>query len=330
MKPQKLIPTFTAALLAGALSTYAADITWTGAVDTNYQTAGNWSSNTVPVTTGADNAIIGGEVEYNPGGDYQLSTGSSLTINSGGSWTQITGPAYIVVNGGTLNLNGGSFSTGSSTGFVIGENGGTFNVSGTLNMGSLGLNLNANSTLNYDEGGNIIGTFNQGAGNVNILGGTLNTSGNYTINSADAAFSMTGGNFTLDGEFKPLAGTSTISGGTLTANLISFDGTDSTLNLAGGQIHILNNAFQGIYAGGDAYINFTTVSGSLLIDGLDENGANTLLASGRLRYNGVNENIIATATGTGYSFSAVPEPSSFALLGGALALGFTMARRRRA
>ena len=52
--------------LLGALTAlsavgYAADVTWTGAVDSNWNSPGNWSTGRVPGTEPGDRVLLGGQ-----------------------------------------------------------------------------------------------------------------------------------------------------------------------------------------------------------------------------------------------------------------------------
>jgi len=82
--------------------------TFTGAIDNEYKTAGNWSGGTVPNTAGGDTAIIsnGAAVTYDPtlapAGDFTISNGGTLQVTNG-SWTQTTNGAWIQLGQGGGN-----------------------------------------------------------------------------------------------------------------------------------------------------------------------------------------------------------------------------------
>lgn len=335
MKP-KLFVSLLGVACATASVASAIDYVWNGSVDTDWATSGNWTPGGVPVLNGTNNAVVDGAVVYNAGGDFQLATGSALTINSGGSWVQTGGISWIQLNGGTLNLNGGSFNMGTAGNINVGGAGGTLNIGGSLILQNAGLTMNANTTLTLSNGGSISGTFNQGSGSVYITGGVFSSSGNYVIGGADTVFQVSGGVVTFGGEFKPNLGENVIiSGGVVNATLISFDSIgESVLTLAGGRINLSQgNVFNGIFsAGADDYINFTSVSSQLFIDNLSLGGAEALLG-GLVRYNGVADSSMfnLTAQGDGYLFTlvGVPEPSAAALLAGLGVLGGAVLRRRR-
>ena len=308
MKNLYTIP-FLAALTISANLVQAEDYTWTGNVDTDWKTAGNWSPEAVPnLEIAGSNAVVSGETIYEAPGDFHLNNGNSLTINNGGSWIQTNDISWLQFTGGILNVNsGGSFDTGTSANIFMGT-GTTFNIAGVFNTHGIAMSL-GNGISMYLNAGTVF----------------TNTAGNFVVNDADATFHLTGGTATI-GEFNALAGDIVISGGVLNTSIVAFNdpGLSSSFDLMGGRINVAPNAFQGIYAmGNDDYVNFTIGStGEFFVDGLDEAGAQTLITDGRLRYDNAIGNIDYTAQDGGYLFtvSGIPEPSTYAALVGVLAL----------
>jgi hypothetical protein len=299
MKKHTILPLITAALFTGAFTASADDITWSGP-GTDYLTGGNWGGGNVPVLTGTDNAFIGGTAIYTPGGDYVLQGGSTLTITNGGSWTQAGGVAWIQAAGGNLVVNsGGSFDTGTA-GNIIRDAGTSISVNG--------------GTFSYNAG-----NFATGTGSFSLASGsTFNASGEFNL----------GDNFTFS------SGTNYNGGSVITALANTY-----ILTVDGSSLSVVDNgpSIAGFY-GFDSinnYIDFTSNGGTITIAGVDGGGTEVQNAinTGMFRYNGAIDatNITYSDLGGG-SFqvlAAIPEPSSFALLAGFLALGSIMMRRRK-
>ncbi|RLD49370.1 MAG: hypothetical protein DRI94_11295, partial [Bacteroidetes bacterium] len=83
-------------------------ISWTGAVSTNWQTAGNWDSGTIP-TSGEDVTIPGSLTNYPVinNGISTIALCNNLTIDAGASVT-INPDGYMTVNGSITNSAGTS------------------------------------------------------------------------------------------------------------------------------------------------------------------------------------------------------------------------------
>lgn len=297
--------------------------TWNGSVDTNWNTAGNWTPSGVPSEdNGAAIVINAGTVQYDGAvnGDLTLGNGGSITLN-GGTFTQTNGVAFMnigngVGSAGTLTITGGTFSAGTSGNMRIGFGGGTGLVSvtgGTFNP--TGLEFSSTGTLSVGGTGvaNITGNFAVSTGAVAVSGGTVN----------------------ISGELKPLGADFSVSGGAINANLISFDGLATKLNFSGGQITIASGAFGGIF-GDSGYINFTNGStGTIVFSAVSADSATALLNS-RLRFNDTvdGSKFVITDLGGGASSvslvaAAIPEPSAYAVLAGAAMFGIAASRRRR-
>jgi len=130
---------------------YAANRTWTGAVSTDWNVAGNWSPASVPSAT--DDATVGGTLT-----NYPVITSSTtihnLTINSGGIVSVDPGITLTVSNdmdvnaGGTFNLGGGILTVAHN-----------LVIKGTFNAGSGSITLGDKFDLNG-------GTFNPGTSTV--------------------------------------------------------------------------------------------------------------------------------------------------------------------
>ncbi|MCA1686441.1 MAG: hypothetical protein LC745_10805, partial [Planctomycetia bacterium] len=189
-------------------------VTWTGAVNHDWDTAGNWSdANSVAlispplptdaVTIGANTYTIFHSDANASDTVGSLTTGTPIEIDAGTNLT-VTGAldaqALLTVNGGALTANS-TLNESSAGGLVV--NSGSLVVNGTLNDSST----------------------------TTVRGGTLVVNG--TLNDA-ASTSVNGGSLVVNG---PLNGTSALnvnSQGTLDVNGV-LDETGS-LNLQGGTL----------------------------------------------------------------------------------------------
>jgi hypothetical protein len=163
-------------------------VTWVGGgVDTNWSTAANWSTNSVPTTTDivvfdgttTTNAIIdagfGGTVagvQINSGYTGSITPNRSLTVNGDfvmatGTGGTFLGSANVIDINGNFTMSNGTFWASSATTSISGSfrpmggtfipNNGTVVIDGTgtsyINLGSGGLslaNLTFNKTLSSD------------------------------------------------------------------------------------------------------------------------------------------------------------------------------------
>jgi len=316
---KNLISSSTVRLLAAvavsalALNAHAATVVWGGSSG-EYTTGTNWVGNSVPNTGAGDTAVINaGAVNYTAGPDLAVNNGGVLQIN-GGSWTQSGGISWLQLGGGTLNVAGGTFNQGTAGNIVMNGVSSTINVSsGVANFGSL--ERHPGSVLN-------------------ITGGTANFTGNIVNDTTNlGSISVAGGALVTTGEFKPL-NTFTLTTGNLTANLISFSDGPGTFNLSGGSVSVNGAAaYNGIYgAGGSKTMNFTTGSTASLFFSsitLSAFNATNFLTNGTIQYNGAVDAVQfnAVSSGGGVLVTAVPEPSTYALL--LMGLGTVLIYRRR-
>lgn len=303
--PTNILKSFiTATLLAAPMSTFAVDYIWTGAVDTNYATAGNWSpapSGDRPELNIAGNtATIGGTSVYDPGVDLVVNNGNTLTIVSGGSWEQINGVAWIQLMGGNLDVqSGGGFNTGTAgqingfgtinvggsfTGGTVIANGGTLSVTGgnysatTTNLENSSLNVSGGgyssttsvllgTSLTVSNGTVDLGGYSRNSStSLSVSGGTLAVTGDF-IHDVTNNGSLTlsnSGTFEVGNEFKPIEDF-VMSGGILTVgNLISFADGSGGIEFSGGQINLDGSTFFSGFYPGVNGLNFTTGSTGLL------------------------------------------------------------------
>jgi len=279
----------------------AAVVTWTGDIDTDYHTGGNWSTGAVPnLTTGDTDAYIGGTAVYTPGGDLAIHGGSTLTVGNGGSWAQVDGVAWIQAAGGTIAVeNGGSFDMGTA--------------------------------------GNMI----RDASTVLDIAGDFFYTGNlvYKPIESGAINLLSGANLQISSEFKPLDLFTIPSGASMTTSgLVSFSDGPGIIELSGGMLEIQNGgAFGGFYGPGeDRYVDFTSTASGVIIGGTEEANVIAQVNNGGFRYFGAVDPDAFSVTDLGSGtflveaggLAAIPEPSAFILLASLLAVASLVTRRR--
>jgi hypothetical protein len=289
-----------AILAALALGAYSARAdTFSGAINNDYQTAGNWTLGSVPNTAnGATATINGGQaVTYNAGGDFYVGNGGTLEI-ANGSWTQINGNNWIQLRGGTILVDGGTFNQGTA------------------------------SSNPFNLGGSIGNAFT-------ITSGVANFDETVTLNPG-LTFSIEGGMVnSLANEFDFNSDTIFMSGGTLNTTLITGvnSGGAGIFTLSGGVIN-LSNPF-GIYGGGPTEpVNFTVGSTAVINfnGGTSLSTVQNMVTVGVIEYNGTIDpsdfNVTQSGGTVSVQLNAVPEPSVFAVIATG-AVGLLMFRRRQ-
>ena len=196
------VPTFYRALVANgcgnansSIATVGIHNYWTGAIDDNWNTAGNWSDNLVPSATFCDDVYIPNTPNKPVLRDAPAATiknlnilaGAQVTVNATGK-LQISGiidnKGILDVTDGTLEFNGTSQSVSGSilnnktvknlivssdgTGLTVSNTAGdTLNILGTLSFGNTTADLNTGDNITLKS--SITGTANldkMNAGNV--------------------------------------------------------------------------------------------------------------------------------------------------------------------
>ncbi len=270
-----------------------------------------WGGSTGEYTTAGN--WTGGLLPNTNSGDTALITAGAVTYTPGGDLT--------LHNGGKLQISGGSWTQVDSVAWIQMAGGSIVVDGGTFNQGTAGnLVLDSSSSIS-------------------ISSGAANFNGNFIYQPTNSGtFSITGGTVSVANEFKPIE-TFTMSGGSLTATLISFaDGTGG-VNLAGGTITLDGSGGNHGFYGGDANkgLNFTSAAGTLFLSSFTISELTTagFLTNGTIQYNGTVDSskfnlseadggVYVTAVG-----SAIPEPSTAAALFGLIVLGAACNRRRR-
>ncbi|MGA0845068.1 MAG: beta strand repeat-containing protein [Luteolibacter sp.] len=255
-----IVPTF-AVVLSGSATQYLHAATWDGSESTDWNTAGNWDSNSVP---NGQNAVI----NTNTGNVATISVNPSATANDvivgdgGGSNGLVnhTGGLLSMVfwfkvghNGGAgvynLGVTGGS---GTYTGLSQGSGSITVGTGGQLRLGGDGSG-GGNGTLNINTSGNVtvtsdIAVGKNGSGTLNFDGGTINkTAGTFIIGEGSGVtglMRMSGGTVNNTGEFwvgnnAGGNGTLTLSGGSINQDSwfsIGRNGATGVVNLSDGTI----------------------------------------------------------------------------------------------
>lgn len=279
----------------------------------------------------ATDTWVGGDGDWATSSNWStsqpdLTAGDTAVINNGGNVVYSVGGDFTVSNG-TLEISNGSWTQAATKGSWIQlRTGGTILVDGgTFNQGG------ANTLINT-AGGTF--TVNSGTANLTSLG-----------SSTGFALNINGGAVNFTGEYKPINGVTTMTGGTLKATNLSWDNTTGVFNFSGGTID-LSGAGPGpqydIYSSALGYLNFTTGSSgrvdinistlSLADLTLLENTLTADFADGAIRYNDTIDTTDLTwdaSNGTDlfvYSTGVAPEPSTYALLIGGLFLLFNLRR----
>ena len=312
------------ALIAGrtgfSSSAQAQDINFDGSESTDFNTGGNWVGDTVP--GGGNQAILGSTTLESATADFDTSTTTVNGIEAGDAQNN----SFSNATTGVFNMNSGTLNMGyNHTGRFGGT--GTFNITGGSIIQSTGFggqwgtqgadsvgNLNMTDGILSLTGTHLFAT-DSGTSNVALSGGAWSTQGiaaggnggtaNFTIVGDNATFTLGSNGFSSAGGTTNWTLDFGASGITKvdSSSTISFGGTDNLIiDLAG-------------YTGGSEVTIFeaaTSITGTF-------DDVSFINGDGLLTYNA--DSIVLSVT-------AVPEPSSYALIGGLLALGSVMVRRR--
>ncbi|MBN2164620.1 MAG: hypothetical protein JW713_16915 [Pontiellaceae bacterium] len=253
-----------------------------GGVDGEYTDGANWVGGSLP----------------------DMASGTDSALISGGNITYTPGGDLAIHGGSTLQVSGGSWTQVGSVAWIQMAGGNLLVDGGVFNQGT---------------SGNIV---RDASSSISVTGGVANFSGNFLYEAAQGSLTL-GGNGVMNvaNEFKPID-LFAMSGGTLTANLISFADGAGYITLSGGRIEV-NGAggFSGFYGGGGGKsIDFTPdSSGELFFASytLEDLAADGFLNNGTITLNGgVDASAFDVSEMDGGVLVAIPEPTVISLIGG--------------
>lgn len=234
----------------------AQDKIWTGAVDSSWHVAGNWSPSGVPSST----QTVGMRGNKKP---YPVIT-SNVTIRSINinQWYSSPGDQLTIRNNATLTITDDFTVNGAGVlnivnGHVIMDATTSGSNNFAVNSATSVINITNGSftagTLVEDVDVEIIGTFNLGNGTLTVHG-DFDISNSDTFNAEDGTVTING-NTTVNGTYNGDDGTTTFNGtvdvrsggvlnlgdGTITFNGEAFVGNSGTANLGSGTVFINDN-----------------------------------------------------------------------------------------
>jgi hypothetical protein len=244
-------------------------------------------------------------------------TKTLFTIGAVAGLSFTTAQAATTFNGGT----GADFDTAWDNGVVSSANPGTVNTSAsglvraTANFGGGWTIDHTAGDLGFSaggwnvNGGGVGGTYNLSGGSISVTGTGAQDKGNFLVNEID--FNLSGGAVSSELTFRIFNGGSMnflAGSGTLTSAAWK-DSQVGTMNFVSGWTGFVNIASE--TAASWKTMLATTLVGSTF-NGVDITEAN------------FDDNFVVT----GSVLTVVPEPGTYALIGGILALGYVMVRRR--
>jgi fibronectin-binding autotransporter adhesin len=264
-----------------------ADISWTGATSTTWNTNTNWSTLTVPAAS--DNAVFNGT--------FTLGRQPNLTANAtvGGLWmTSGVGQSVTISATGarTLTLAGSTINGVASRGILVdNSNAFTLTITAPLQVGSSQTWINNSGNLLIVSGAVALSSNNNtrtltvdGSGNTAITGIMSNGPQG---NSVGALTKAGTGTLTLSG-VNTYTGTTTVNAGTLRATTSASALGAGALTLAGGTLALANNT--GLNFGR----NTTISANSTIISDRVTSGAGVIHTLGTLS---IGANTLSVAAG---------------------------------
>lgn len=323
-----LIVALAAGLAAMTGGAFAANLTYN--TDQNFSNQTTAASDSIYIHTGANVTLDQNTPSLN---------NVFLSHNAGNGTLTMDSALYSMT---ATAIWAGHVSQGSGKLGTVNQSAGSLSVT-TLNVG------NGTGSGEYNMSGGTLtgstGAMTVGAnGAFNMSGGTLTSSSasttatRFAVNSG-GSFDISGGTFADDGRLSVL-GTFTITGDAATINLhqmssaantgtfeFAFDSdgvstiaSDSWLDFSLASLSIVGTD----YAGGAG--DFVLVdAGNTLLNGGFDTSKMTVAGFGE---EGVGWNLTQDFDANTVTFTVVPEPGTYALLGGLFALGYVMVRRR--
>ena len=303
------------ALVCISVSVSAQTITWTGAVDVNFNNPGNWSPAQVPlagndvvIPTGSTMLInvaasvqsidIQGNAMVSMNNNLTFTAPSTVGANAFFTWTNGT------ISGGSTITNNGTFDLRTtSSKQILGLT--TFNNEGTFNISSTGDLLISDGVFNNQLNGVIDLQF--ASGNITYSGASSRILNNYglikrTTNAGDASIQVFLNN---------IGGTISVESGSLTFNTLPKTLTGGTYNVVPGSIlnwDITINISGTLTGNLGGIIDWSTTVSAATAATLDFSGANGLNWSlGSLTGGGTvtNNGILNLTTTSGKNISGL-------------------------
>jgi len=310
-----------AASILLAATAPAQTTTWTGATDNDFNTAGNWDNG---LPNGSNTAIINSGT---PVIDASLPISTPIIQNGGDvSATAAANTYNWDVLGGTVALPGLANGAYRIIGSTMTFDGGTL-VGDASAEASSGFEIRTGSTLQF-----LSGVHDPSDG---LTDGKMhNQEGTFLLDNASlSAASLWTGNFA--GGIQSTTNTLQ-NGATLTvAQLRAVDTSGTTINIGAGVNTLTANSLFGSFGTNvfDITGGAAAAGSSITLSGVANTFWTDAYTSGSLLFEGDNTNPFANffqLSGTdNETLTVVPEPGTYALLVGCLALTGVMLRRRR-
>ncbi len=277
---------------------------WTGAIDSSWHNAGNWSPNGVPGS--GESVILRNNTTPYPVITTNVSI-ESIIINH---WYSNPGDQLKIRNNATLTITDDLTMNGSSKLEIVN---GHVEMTGASSGQNVFDMKSATTEINIDEGSFAIGTASNNIdaeiiGGFNLGAGVLTVNGDFNVSSGDTFNAENGtavinGNSEINGTYNGDDGYSTFNGtldvksggilnlnkGTIDLNGETYVGNTGTVNFGSGTVNITDDLT--VSAGGyfnvqDATVNITgsasfTSNGNMTVDsGTINVGGNATLSNG--------------------------------------------------